>query len=338
MTAPVRTERLDFDTPTLKRHRRWRAMKDHSARWYVTIGGLAVLAAITLIFFYLGSVVAPMFQGASIEPVREDRPAWMADAAPAQLLVIEEQNEVALRLDAQGHARFFALADGKLLKDIALPLPEGAKIVSLAEDVPGSKRFVLGLDNGQALVVEQEYRVSYPNNVKTIDPLLHYPLGEQPVTLDAEQKPLEHVGVSQNGSTWLLASSSGAELDVLRISQTRNLMTGESSLDETRLQLPQLAQPIRSIVIDPRHLWLYALSGDASVDVFDVRRQQLNGRYKLLKNNAKVTAVAPLLGGISLMIGDSQGGIGQWFMVRNEDGSADLQAIRQFQLSDGPIT
>ena len=53
MTANSDVQRLDFNTPALQRKRRIRALKDHLARWYVSIGGLAVLGAITLIFFYL---------------------------------------------------------------------------------------------------------------------------------------------------------------------------------------------------------------------------------------------------------------------------------------------
>ncbi|HAF93043.1 MAG TPA: phosphate ABC transporter permease, partial [Pseudomonas sp.] len=101
---------------------------------------------------------------------------------------------------------------------------------------------------------------------------------------------------------------------------------------------PQLAEPIRALQIDPRHLWLYAFSGKASADVFDLRRKQLNGRYKLAADGSEVTTVSPLLGGISLMVGDSKGGIGQWFMVRGADGQAELKHVRQFSLGDAPIT
>lgn len=42
--------RIDFNTPAMVRKRRVRALKDRLTHWYVAIGGLAVLAAITLIF------------------------------------------------------------------------------------------------------------------------------------------------------------------------------------------------------------------------------------------------------------------------------------------------
>lgn len=56
MTQNSQPVRIDFNTPELQRKRRMRALKDRLTRWYVLVGGLAVLAAITLIFFYLAYV------------------------------------------------------------------------------------------------------------------------------------------------------------------------------------------------------------------------------------------------------------------------------------------
>ncbi|MCF7201256.1 ABC transporter permease subunit [Pseudomonas oligotrophica] len=338
MTANSDVQRLDFNTPALQRKRRIRALKDHLARWYVSIGGLAVLGAITLIFFYLAQVVVPMFQGAEIEARDAHKPAWLAEAGAPLLLAVEEQNQVAMRVGADGQVRFFAVKDGALLKSFALPLPEGVRIASIGEDVPGSRRLALGLDNGQLLVLEHNYKVSYPDNKKTITPELSYPYGETALTLDEQGRPLLHAAVSRNGDTLLVAGATDTELHALRISATQNLLTGETSLEQQRLNLPQLAAPIRELKVDPRHLWLYAFSGTASVDVFDLRRKQLNGRYKLVGDGREVTTISPLLGGISLMVGDSKGGIGQWFMVRGADGSSELKPVRQFSLGDAPVT
>lgn len=338
MTVNTDANRLDFNTPALQRKRRIRALKDHLARWYVSIGGLAVLGAITLIFFYLAQVVLPMFQGAEIEARPAQQPAWLAQADKPLLLAVEEQNSVAMRLGADGQVRFFTLENGELLTTVSLPLPAGSKIVSVGRDTPGTRRLVLGLDNGQVLVAEHNYKVTYPDNRKTIAPQIDYPFGEQALQLDPEGRPIERAAISLNGDTLMVAGTTDTTLHALRMASSENLLTGEVTLEEERLNLPQLAEPISSLLIDPRQMWLYAISRGASVDVFDLRRKQLNGRYKLLSGAGEVTAVSPLLGGISLMVGDSRGGIGQWFMVRSDDGQAELKNVRNFQLGDQPIT
>ncbi|MBK3849333.1 MAG: ABC transporter permease subunit [Gammaproteobacteria bacterium] len=338
MSANSDVQRLDFNTPALQRKRRIRALKDKLARWYVSIGGLAVLGAITLIFFYLAQVVAPMFQGAELEAREAQQPAWLADASEPLLLAVEEQNKVAMRLGSDGAVRFFSVPTGELLRTVELPLPAGSQIVSVGQDTPGNRRMVLGLSNGQVLVAEHNYKVSYPEGIKTITPQLDYPFGEEPLNLDPQGRPIEHAGISLNGSTLMVAGATNGALHALKIASTENLMTGETTLEEERMDLPQLSEPIKALRIDPRHMWLFAVSGRASVDVFDVRRKQLNGRYKLLSGKGEITTVASLLGGISLMVGDSTGGIGQWFMVRSSDGQAELKNVRNFQLADQPIT
>ncbi|TYP63860.1 ABC transporter permease subunit [Stutzerimonas stutzeri] len=338
MSANSDVQRLDFNTPALQRKRRIRALKDKLARWYVSIGGLAVLGAITLIFFYLAQVVAPMFQGAELEAREAQQPAWLADAGEPLLLAVEEQNKVAMRLGSDGAVRFFSAPTGELLRTVELPLPAGSHIVSVGQDTPGNRRMVLGLSNGQVLVAEHNYKVSYPEGIKTITPQLDYPFGEEPLNLDPQGRPIEHAGISLNGSTLMVAGATNGALHALKIASTENLMTGETTLEEERMDLPQLSEPIKALRIDPRHMWLFAVSGRASVDVFDVRRKQLNGRYKLLSGKGEITTVASLLGGISLMVGDSTGGIGQWFMVRSSDGQAELKNVRNFQLADQPIT
>lgn len=332
------SHRIDFDTPVLQRKRRIRALKDRMARWYVSIGGLAVLGCITLIFFYLAYVVAPMFGGADLEAREPQQPAWLAEQGEALLLSVEEQNKVAMRLSRSGQVQFFGLKDGVAMNAYQLALPAGASIVSVVEDQPGSHRIALGLSNGQVLVFKHVYKVTYPNNVKTITPQLEYPFGEAPITLDPQGRPLEHVAISENGDSLMLSGSVGAELQLLNISREENMMTGEVILDETRIDLPQIAEPIKAMIIDPRQQWLFVINGKATADVFDLRSKSLNGRYTLLQGDAEVSAVNPLLAGISLMIGDSQGGIGQWFMVRDADGKSVLTHIRSFQLGDAPIT
>jgi phosphate transport system permease protein len=332
------SQRLDFNTPVLLRKRRMRALKDRMARWYVTIGGLAVLACITLIFFYLAHVVLPMFAGAELESHKAQQPAWLASQGEALLLAVEEQNKVAMRLSRAGQVQFFSLKDSALLNDYQLPLPAGVGISSVSQDQPGSRRVVLGLSNGQVLVFQHDYRVSYPDNVKTITAKVNYPFGAAPLVLDAQGRALEHVAVSQNDDTLLLSASTGAELHLLSITRSENMFTGESSLEEQRIALPQIAEPIKALIIDPRQMWLYVINGKATADVFDLRNNSLNGRYKLLEGAAEVTTVTQLLGGISLMVGDSQGTIAQWFMVRDADDKSTLTRIRDFQLNGQAIT
>lgn len=340
MTPKKNALGIDFNTPSLQRKRRLRALKDRLTHWYVSIGGLGVLVAITLIFFYLFHEVAPLFSGASIEERKAHQAAWLNEEQGGKplMLALEEQNMVGMRLTDNGIVTFFNAKDASQISQQHLPLPQGVTIQSYAEDVPGSRRLALGLTNGKALVIEHSYKVTYPNDVKTINPLIEYPFGEEPITLDPEGRPLEHVGMSVNSGSLMLAGSNGSHLYVQSLGREENMMTGEVTLSEERIQLPQVSDPIQAIHIDSRHQWMYVINGRATADVLSLRNRSLNGRYTLLDDaDNSVTTSTFLLGGISLMVGDAKGGIGQWFMARNADGQSQFKPIRQFKLNDAAI-
>ncbi|MFJ3483941.1 ABC transporter permease subunit [Pseudomonas sp. NPDC090202] len=338
MTEKSPPERIDFNTPELQRKRRIRALKDRLTRWYVLVGGLAVLAAITLIFFYLAYVVAPLFQGASLTAKAALSPAWMQDAGKPMVMALEEQNEVGMRVSDKGEALFFRISDGVELSRVTLPVPAGAHVTSVAKDQPGKPVIAVGLSNGQVLVFRHAYPISYPENRKTITPTISWPYGEAPLVLDDEGRAVEHIGLNTSDTALILAGSTGSQLHVLSLTQAENLMTGETTQEQSRIELPQLSETVKAIYVDPRQQWLYVINGRALADVFDLHDRTLNGRYKLLEDaNAETTASIQLVGGISLMIGNSRGGIGQWFMARDVDGEMRLQHIRDFKMGGAPI-
>ena len=338
MTTTSAPKRIDFNTPELQRKRRIRAFKDHLTRWYVFIGGLAVLGAITLIFFFLGYVVFPLFQGADLNAKQALTPVWMQDAGKPLMISVEEQNQVGMRVSDKGMVLFFNAKTGDELSRVNLPLPAGTQVTSIGEDQPGNPVVVLGLSNGQALVFRHSYRVSYPDNKKTITPAIEYPYGETPIVLDPQGRALDHVNLSVNDSTLVLAGSTGAQLHVLSLASEENMMTGEVTNSETRIELPQMTEKVKALYIDPRQQWLYVINGRAQADVFSLRDKSLNGRYKLAEDaTTEITASTQLVGGISLILGDSTGSLSQWFMARDPDGEQRFKHIRSFKMGDSPI-
>jgi len=284
MTTTSPPKRIDFNTPELQRKRRIRALKDRLTRWYVLVGGLAVLGAITLIFFFLAYVVAPLFQGASLTKEDALTPAWIQDAGKPLMISLEEQNQVAMRVSDKGQALFFNVETGAELKRVDLPLPAGTSVASIGEDQPGSPLVILGLSKGQSMVFRHTYKVSYPDGKKTITPAIEYPYGETPIVLDDAGRPLEHVALNATDSTLVVAGSAGSHLNVLSLSREENMMTGEVTSEQKRIELPQMTEPVKAIFIDPRQQWLYVINGRALADVFSLRDKSLNGRDKLLEN------------------------------------------------------
>ena len=87
---------------------RWRSRKDYLAKNVIGLGGLMVIAAVLLILFYLAYVVAPLFLPASMSKTSIGaHPEWGGNNSV--YLSIEEQQQVAFRIDRSGTAEFFSV-------------------------------------------------------------------------------------------------------------------------------------------------------------------------------------------------------------------------------------
>ena len=113
-----------------------------------------------MIFFYLLYEVQPLFESAEVSETTNYQLADVSDA-PALHLAIEEQSEVAVRLNLSGEALFFRLDDGMEISRFKVGLPDGATVTSFALDSEESGVFALGLDSGQIVIAKYAYDISF---------------------------------------------------------------------------------------------------------------------------------------------------------------------------------
>ncbi|MGH8572511.1 MAG: ABC transporter permease subunit, partial [Gammaproteobacteria bacterium] len=86
---------------------------------------------------------------------------------------------------------------------------------------------------------------------------------------------------------------------------------------------------------------LYTASGDGSIHYYDITKKtapSLVDKVGAVGHGQTVTTMQFLSGGISLLVGDSAGGITQWFPVRDEGQRYSLPRVRSFSAQTHPIT
>lgn len=322
--------------------RRWRSLKDRVARRAVAVGGVGVIVAIVLIFFYLLYVVLPLFEVPEMR--RAGEYAMPGPAAETLHLSVEESGVLVARYAADGSVSFFEPRTGELREVLHLPL-HGAAVTAFAPIEPARNLMAFGLSDGRVLVVRHDYRVSYPDNSRTLDPYLEFPLGEAPLQLDEQGRAVRGVTARYDDNGAVLAGVlDGGVTVVARYGLRTSFLTGERSLEpegrwELTEQLPGGEAP-RWLLINPQQSWLYVAGVSGNLMLFElaVRDPQLLQRVRLTGPGERLTALRFLVGGTSLLAGSSEGRVSQWFAVREEGGQHRLVRVRGFDALDGSVT
>ena len=327
-------------------HQKWRLIKDSLARYGVVAGGLGVIVAIVLIFFYLLYVVFPLFVSAKAESSSiYDVPEKAL--GKTVLLDMEEQNAVAGRFTDSGQVVFFDVATGKTLLTNSVVIPEGTRISSFAQGSPINEGVVIyGLSDGKAIIVKHQYKVTYPNNVRLITPSLSYPLGEKPLEIDKTGASLEKIAVRVGeGATTVVAKTAEtaqnkSKLLLVNSEKEQSLFADEATFKVTESVFETAAVEVDDILIDKedRNVFLVGKTGQLSYfDISDKSAPALRQNENLIGAGQKITGLAFLNGDLSLLVGDSAGWVSQWSLVKDTLNHQVMQKIRAIKVSDKAI-
>ncbi|MFM5292879.1 ABC transporter permease subunit [Aeromonas veronii] len=316
---------------------RKRRIKDKLAKYGVTTGGALVLVALLLIFFYLLYVVKPIFNGASMEPATS---FTLPVAGKTAWLGMEEQNEIGYRFSDKGQVNFFALqGDDKIKVGQSLGQAQVAGDISTATTpAPGQKLIAYGFADGKALVVQPSFKVSYPNDVRVIEPSLKYPFGEEPVVIDPQGKALQRMVFEATKDKMATAAVTEDGRGVMTVmSGEENFISGEIEWSSENYTIPSLPRHVDQMLLTPNLRILFVRQGNrlSVYDIHNLSEISLRNVLEINATNANVTRVELLAGASSLLVGNDNGVISQWFEVA-KDGKRQFTQIRDFK-GDGAV-
>lgn len=311
-----------MNDPKLQHRYNQRALKDRLARYFVAIGGISVIAAILLIFFYLLQVVIPMFQSADIA---ESHSFSVTDEGKILHIGIEEQGTMGVRFTESGQIVFFQTDTGEIVKSHKLDLP--SKITTITSN---NDQVIIGLANGQVKVVKYVFKLSYGEDKRILTPLLEYPLGNELIVLDESSQALVHIDIQYNQEGFgLVGTTSDKRLVFTHYLQEESFITEEITTVLNSRSEHKIDEVINSIVLstDLNHLYV-VLKGGILRD-YHLNDEGFEDNYNDYKLNTDISSLQLLLGGSSLLIGLENGEIQQWMSVRKQHGR-ELTFIRKF--------
>lgn len=331
----------ELNSPRMRTRRKFRALKDTVARRAIALGGWSVIVAITLIFFYLMYEVMPLFKSATIKHDSNFTLHESARASNILTMFSEEQNEIAALLTDGGQLLFIDAQNGAPLSQQQLPLDD-AQISSVKVKTPGDDTLLLGLSNGTAIAASTTFKVKFNEQGERlgVEPSVIQLFNGKAIQLDPQQRPLNFITEQASPDGKLLAALvDDGQVVMSLLRQKTNFITGEVQESLEPIQFPSNT-PYQRILIAPDHHYTFALRSSGRLDVYDSRNLsniELLHTLPVVEPGQQVTQMVFQLAQQSLLVGDSQGQITQFFMVRDAHNQQQLSKIRTLKLGDAPI-
>ena len=216
--------------------------------------------------------------------------------------------------------------------------------------VDGANNKLLLDTHNQIYLISPKFSASYIGDQRDIIPVVTYPLGKKSLVLDEQAKPIENVAFAMNDERAVFV----AFTEDHRLIKTTFIADDDFNYDpayETQYQQISFGEnQVDSILVTPDLAIAFVQSGDqvfvyslededdvplkAQINPVAASNESLSG--KSLSNNELVsrqlTSMALLSGGSSILFGDSQGKVTQWFEVTTDNGR-EFKEIRYFQAS-----
>ena len=311
---------------------RSRLFKDRFAKWGISAGGVMVLVALLLIFFYLLYVVQPIFESAKVETRNSVK---LQNASEVVGLGIEEQTEVAFLLGEKGNVDFYNVEKeqfGKKITTLNTELP--SDVSSFASSAPFQGQYAYGLENGSVVVVAPKFLVTFPNNQRQLTPRLDYPLGDMALEVDEQGAAITKFAFSHyEDKTAVVALTADKRVIFSSFVGEENMFTGEVEWVVERTEL-DIEGRVDELLISPDTTRTFVRSAN-QIYVYDTRYPSEVEQIQLLaanEENANLVSTQLLAGANSLMLANDNGEVSQWFEVNTENGR-EFQKIRAFETS-----
>ena len=307
---------------------RKRAIIDNMARYTIGLGGISVIFAIVLIFFYLLWVVFPIFQSPTVELEHQfDSPFTENDA---RYQAIDDSGTLAVRIQSDGMMVFFSLENGEEVSHEQIDLAEAEEVSQIVKIDAEGRQLALVLDERQVLFLDIAYRVNFVNEKRSLIPMVSFPYGNEPLLLE-DLGRIKHLKVVRDDET----------LTLLAIDHERHFLVqsyqAESGYELEEAEFSSVQDtPLNTdfMLVDSAARWLYLANKKGQVyfyNIYDIESIELISQLTLVEPGRQLEELIMLLGGNSLIAADNKGSVRQWSLQRDDKNQYRLVDVRGFK-------
>jgi phosphate transport system permease protein len=298
---------------------------DRLARWVVTLGGAVVIVSVLGILVLIVLTALPLFYSAQARILAEA--GLPASVKADELLALgihasaDDTQLVAYIADRSGEFRFIDLRSQEMIDEVdsrsgsAGDGKKGARPTLLGATPSGPEAFTLRWSDGEVSLVRANEKTELGGkNLKTPKFVL-----ESVATL-----PADKLGVPEQAIMYRTGEDEtrcAALYGGRRIVVTRQAADISGDKTETKIVLdPEIPGPVTAITMSRDGKWLYAGTAGGSLLWWELGDNKWTDHDVVppFQDKTPITALQLMLGDITLVAGDGDGNVTNWFFVKAE--------------------
>ncbi len=334
-----------------KKTRRWVLIADKIADKAITIGGVLVIAAVMTMTVYLIYVVVPLFQGGEVLSVKQ----YNVPIDPSEIvdLTLDEHGTLAVAVSRTGKVDIWHAGTGTPLKSLYFDF--GAKKLTSVGKTIDNNSLAFGFSDGTLRLAEIAFRNDIipedraPQGLKQLDKrdttdtdtVYSKIPGKGLRKVDVELSLQPEIRVSDSGlplvalgyrlvdfgdrpKSYLAVADSSGEAHFITTETKSNMLTRVKTTEVNKVALPIPSEKVQ---------FKFAVINDMGDEIMFADKQGRVFRYdmgneaepklaeviELIPADRELTVFDTLLGARSIVVGDSQGGLSIYFLLRRAD-------------------
>lgn len=286
---------------------------DRSMTWFISIGGVGVIIAVMGIFVFILSQILPLFQSASIQPLR----TVATGMTGAKVLGVDEWTALPLLVGPDGTLSFTDLEGERGTFQVDPPFSEQRTFSAYTYDQQ-IQRLVYATTQGEFALVDVNYEPVYEAGTRTI---VANPEAGAFLALGQPGTPITQVAYGDSGTRKLVAALQDVEgnpqVHAALLEQKQSLLgSGETVLKATHDLTPLLSGVPQLIGVSPQTansvvvatsagqvFYFYFGTGEGTDDV--VLRQVFTPFQDLEQSG--IASMEFVFGGVSLVLTSTEG-------------------------------
>ncbi len=320
---PARKNRVPIYKEETKLRQKRRRITDRWVRWIIAGGGFAIIASIMAILFFIGIEVLPLFRRAE---VKQTGAYWVSDIIPSETgdpvvpiaVGLEENQEVGYLVSQYGVIQFFDVSTGAPREKYSLETIQGETITSVWQSLKGD-RLAFSTDRGKVLVADIRFNRRFFEGQRSYRPEIMPERAIQVIPEDERITGLSFAG-EPDGSMGIAVITGDGSVKVY-LQEAKETLFGdvETASSSYELEKRWSGEPTR-VAIDENLRNLYAGTSEGRIFHWYVRsggKPEFVGSV-LSNAGAPITVLDFLIGDRSLIVGDADGDVGSYSLVRDE--------------------